>query len=131
MNLGDGYFIHHIEREKPAMGFRVDYCWDNKPIEHEGQLYDTWHERAWCCEVELIDTAGKWMLAEHLFTNYKLPLRVRHEGVSRMVPFIEATCLAHGKQLMICTSSKGLVRGLERMNVARDSGLKVLLGVRQ
>lgn len=116
MNLGDGYFIHHIERDKPALGFRVDYSPDNI-------------RAFWCCEVELVNTDGKWMLAEHLFTNQRLPLKVRHEGVARMAPFIEATCLAHGKQLMICTSSKGLIKGLERMGVARDTGLKVLLGV--
>lgn len=122
MDLGDGYFIHHIERDKPVLGLRVDYCWDDRG---DGCYFAC----EWCCEVQIVNTDGKWMLAEHLFTNQRLPLKVRHEGVARMVPFIEATCLAHGKQLMICTSSKGLVKGLERMGVARDTGLKVLLGV--
>lgn len=124
MYLGDGYFIHHIGKVTPVrgMGLCVEYCW-------EESAPDTFAKGDWCCSVQLINTDGKWMLAEHLYTNERLPMRVRHEGVARMVPFIEATCLAHGKQLMICTSSKGLVRGLGRMGVAKDTGLKVLLGV--
>jgi hypothetical protein len=126
MDLGDGYTIYHIgkfhsEERRKKLGF---VCWYYSDVDEESFMTGDW-----CCEVELIDTTGRWMLAEHLSTNQDLPLRVRHEGVARMVPFIEATCLAHGKQLMICTSSKGLERGLARMNVARDSGLKVLLGV--
>lgn len=119
--------MHHIGKYAPPsykskLGFRCEYAWD-------GTWENGFREHAWCCQVELIDTHGQWMLVEHLETNQRLPLKVRHEGVARMVPFIEATCLAHGKRLMICTSSKGLERGLARMGVARDSGLKVLLGV--
>lgn len=126
MDLGDGYSVRHISHytvarqwpEKPAKGLVC--CFTDGPVETRPAV--------WAVGLAFLDTEGPWMLVEWLRSNPSLPLAVRHEALTRLVPMMEAVCLAHGKQLLICSSSKGVEMGLARMGVAVANGCIVLAG---
>lgn len=125
MDLGDGYRVMAISRWWKQV--RQHYH-TNLPQACPPLGLTCTYGAAWACQVALLDTDGPWMIAEYLCTNPSLPLRIRHEALSRLVPMIESTALSHGKRLMFHNTSKGVRRGLERMGVAFPSGIEILLG---
>jgi hypothetical protein len=63
------------------------------------------------------------------FTNDRhVSMRTKSEAFKRAVPFMLALAEAHGFQLLVPSSSKGVTAILRNMGVAYSSGLDLLVG---
>ena len=131
MDLGDGYSLEHIgigwqEVRKTAPGL---------PMKCPEIGFSAWHSKyasphGWIASAAFFPTGGEWLIAEYLVFNRAdaIPGRVKVEAFKRCVPFMLALSKAHGKTLLVPSSSKGVTAILRNMGVAYSSGLDLLVG---
>ena len=133
MDLGDGYSLEHISvgwdyaryeapalpSACPAMGFSCFSANTSAEVDY-----------AWIACAAFYPTGSEWLIAEYLTfnSNRLVPGRVKVEAFKRCVPFMLGLCEAHGKRLLVPSSSKGVTAILRNMGVAYSSGLDLLVG---